>query len=52
MKWWALLNKIITLQVPQNVGNLSSYGTISFSRRTLLYVTVGLSVPKHQSLLV
>jgi hypothetical protein len=36
-RWWALVNAVINLRVPKNVGNfLSSWGTVSFSGRTVL----------------
>ena len=36
--WWPLVNTIMNLRVPQNAGDiLTSWGTISFSRRTLLH---------------
>jgi len=36
--WWALVNAVMNLQVPQNTGNfLTSYKVVSFSRRTLLH---------------
>jgi hypothetical protein len=37
-RWWALVNAIMNLRVPQNAGNfLASLESISFSRRTLLH---------------
>jgi hypothetical protein len=37
-RWRALVNAVMNLRVPQNVGNfLTSLGLISFSRRTLLH---------------
>ena len=36
-RWWALVNTVIKHQVPQNAGNfLTSFGTVSFSRRILI----------------
>ena len=34
-KWCSLVNPVMNLQIPYNVGNLTSLGTISFSRSTL-----------------
>jgi hypothetical protein len=34
--WWALENMVMNLQIPQKMGNLTSWLTISFSR-TLLH---------------
>ena len=37
-KWQALVNAVMNLRVPYNVGNfLTNLETISFSRRTLLH---------------
>jgi hypothetical protein len=37
-RWRALVNAVMNLRVPQNVGNfLSSLGRFSFSGRTLLH---------------
>ena len=36
-RWWAIVNAVMNLRVPQNVGNfLTSCEPVSFSRRTLL----------------
>jgi hypothetical protein len=36
--WWALVNAVMNLRVPYNVGNfLTSSKPVSFSRRTLLH---------------
>jgi hypothetical protein len=35
-RWRALVNAVMNLRVPQNVGNLSSWGIVSFSGRILL----------------
>jgi len=36
--WWALVNAVMNLRVPQNVENfLTSCKPVSFSRRTLLH---------------
>jgi hypothetical protein len=36
--WWAVVNTVINLRVPQNAGNfLTSPVTVSFLRRTLLH---------------
>jgi hypothetical protein len=35
-RWWAVLNAVMNLRVPQNVGNvLISCEPVSYSRRTL-----------------
>ena len=40
-RWRALVNAVMNLQVPQNVGNfLTSLGTVSFSGRALLHVFI------------
>jgi hypothetical protein len=37
-RWWALVNIVVNLRAPQNVGNfLTSQELVSFSRRTVLY---------------
>ena len=37
-RWWVLLNVVMNLPVPQNVGNFfTSSELVSFSRRTLLH---------------
>jgi len=37
-RWRAVMNAVMNLQVPRNVGNfLTSWGTVSFLRRTLLH---------------
>jgi hypothetical protein len=37
-RWRALVNEVMNLWVPQNVGNfLTNCKQVSFSRRTLLY---------------
>ena len=37
-RWWAFVNAVLNLRVPQNVGNfLTSFKPVSFSRRTLLH---------------
>jgi hypothetical protein len=37
-KWWALVDTVMNLQVPQNVGDfLTILELVSFSRRTLLH---------------
>jgi hypothetical protein len=37
-KWWALVNKVMNLRVPQNAGNfLTSCKPVGFSRRTQLH---------------
>ena len=37
-RWQALVNAVLNLQVPQNVGNfLTSREPVSFSRRTWLH---------------
>jgi hypothetical protein len=37
-RWWALVNKLMKLQIPQNAGNfMTSFGTVNFSRRILSY---------------
>jgi hypothetical protein len=37
-RWWALMNAVMNLRVPQNVGNfLTSCKPVSFLRRNLLY---------------
>jgi hypothetical protein len=37
-KWWAFVNAVMNLQIPQNVGNFSpSSGPVSFSRKSLLH---------------
>ena len=46
-RWWALLNLVASLRVPQNVGNFfTGCGTVSSSGRTLARVgrSVGRSV--------
>jgi hypothetical protein len=36
-RWWVLVNAVMNLWVPQNVGNfLTSWGPVSISRRILL----------------
>jgi hypothetical protein len=36
--WWAVVNIVMKLQVPQNAGNfLTGFGTVSFPRRILSY---------------
>ena len=36
-RWWALVNGVMNIRVPNNVGNfLSSCKSVSCSRRTLL----------------
>jgi len=36
-RWWAVLNLVMNVGVPLNVGNFfTSSGSITFSRRTLL----------------
>jgi hypothetical protein len=38
-RWWALVNVVMNLRVPQNVGNfMSSTGPVMSSNRTLLNV--------------
>jgi hypothetical protein len=40
---WVVVHTVMNLQVPQKVGNsLTSWVTISFSRRTLLHVVLSL----------
>jgi hypothetical protein len=37
-RWQAIVNVVMNLQVPHNVGNfLTSYKPVSFSRRTVLH---------------
>ena len=37
-RWWALVNAVMNLRVPQNAGNfLNSCKPVSFSRRTVLH---------------
>ena len=37
-RWWILVSAVMNLRVPQNAGNfLTSWGSVSFSRRTLLH---------------
>ena len=37
-RWWALVNAVMNLRVPQNAGNLlTSCKPVSFSRRTVLH---------------
>jgi len=37
-RWWALVNVVMNLRVPQNAGNfLTSCKPVCFSRRTLLH---------------
>jgi hypothetical protein len=36
-RWRALVNAVMNLRVPQNAGNLTSWGPVSFSRRHLLH---------------
>jgi len=37
-RWWAAVNVVMNLWVPQNVGNFfTSWKTISFSRKTLCH---------------
>jgi len=41
-RWRALVNAVMNIRFLYNVGNiLSSWGTVSFSRRTVLYVIGG-----------
>jgi hypothetical protein len=38
LRWWALVNAVMNLQIPKNVGNfLTSCKPVSFSRRTVLH---------------
>ena len=37
-KWWYVMNMVLNLQVPQNVGSVTNQGTISCSRQQL-YLT-------------
>jgi hypothetical protein len=37
-RWWALVNTVMNLGIPWNAANpLTRWGTVSFSRRTLLH---------------
>jgi hypothetical protein len=37
-RWWALVNAVMNVLVPENVGNfLTNREPVSFSRRTLLH---------------
>jgi hypothetical protein len=37
-KWWAIVNVVIKLRVPENVGKfLTSFKPYNFSRRTALH---------------
>jgi hypothetical protein len=37
-KWHAIVNMVMNILVPQNIGNfLTSLGTISFTTRTLMH---------------
>jgi len=37
-RWWALVNEVMNLRVPENAGNfLTVCNLVSFSRRTLLH---------------
>jgi len=37
-RWWAVVKAVIIFRVPQTAGNfLTSSGTVSFLRRTLLH---------------
>jgi len=46
-KWWALVNKVLNLQIVLNAGNfLTGWGTVRFWRRILLQ---GLSLVRSES---
>jgi len=52
-KWQALVKMVIKYQVPQNAGNfLTSWRTISFSRRILLHGVRWLVVAKSNEVAV
>jgi hypothetical protein len=36
-RWRAVVNTVMNLEVPRNAGNLSSFGCVSFSGRSLLH---------------
>jgi hypothetical protein len=43
-EWWALVNTVMNLQIPQHKGNFWTNGeTVSFSKRTLFHA-ISLSV--------
>jgi hypothetical protein len=43
-EWWALVNTVMNLQIPQNKGNFwTNGGTVGFSKRTLFHV-ISLSI--------
>jgi hypothetical protein len=38
-QWWALVNTVMNIRVPKNVGNYLTFcEPVSFSRRTMLHV--------------
>ena len=40
-RWWAVVNAVMNFLVPYNAGNfLTSWGPVSFSRRTVLFYAV------------
>ena len=47
-KWWAVVQKVMNLRVAYNEGcYLTSWGTVSFLRRTLLYGVSTRVIPSH-----
>jgi hypothetical protein len=42
-KWCSLVNPVMNHQIPYNVGNLTSLGTISFSMTLLCSVVTGIN---------
>jgi hypothetical protein len=37
VRWWAVVNVLMTFLVPCNAGNICDWGPVSFSRRTVLH---------------
>ena len=50
-RWWAVVNAVMNLQLPQNAGNfLTNHELVSLSRRTVLHgVSVRVSVNKQDT---